>query len=112
MPISVFDEVKKEIPEWVGVYTVNNNIATCIIKPKRQDLRVEESVLKDSFIRSQNRYLTKTIMSNDETIINGFKSKIRYLEKQIMNNELTRKDHLSEIHNLRHLCKENNILYE
>ena len=43
MPQELYEEVKDEIPDWIGVYTD----LTCVKKAKKQDLKVDEKILKD-----------------------------------------------------------------
>lgn len=58
LPGELFEQVKQDIPEHVGVYIGRR----CHKWPKRQTLKVDESVLKDSLIRSLYREAMKAWM--------------------------------------------------
>lgn len=55
MPQALFDKVKDEIPSHIGVYVGR----WCIKRPKKQVLRVDEQILKNSLIRSLYREAAK-----------------------------------------------------
>lgn len=61
MPHSLYEQVKGEIPDHVGVYTDRYFPAECAKRPKRQELTEDEQVLKNSMIRSLSREVQKEI---------------------------------------------------
>ena len=66
MPKQLYDEVKDEIPQHIGVYIAD----ACVKKAKKQALGVDEQILKDSLIRSLCRDVDKQMHSNDPLTIN------------------------------------------
>lgn len=78
MPQELFGKVKDEIPSHVGVYVGGR----CVKRAKRQDLKVDEQALKDSFIRSLYREAEKVIKSDNPNIIDGMRRRINYYEKR------------------------------
>lgn len=79
MTKELYEEVKHEIPPHIGVYTYG----ALVKRPKRQELSVDEQVLKDSFIRSLYRDVEKLYDAGNESIINNFKRKISRLESEV-----------------------------
>ena len=69
----VFDKVKDEIPNHIGVYVYGD----CVKKPKKQEVD-EKTVhlLKDSMLRSLYRYFEEIIQNDDDSLI---KKKNRYI---------------------------------
>lgn len=65
----LYDTVRSEIPECIGVYVGG----TCVKKAKRQQLLVDEQILKDSMIRSLYRDSDKLLLNGDENRINRLK---------------------------------------
>nr|DAL85257.1 MAG TPA: DNA repair protein MmcB-like protein [Caudoviricetes sp.] len=72
MPPELYEEVKDEIPPYIGVYTGE----MCKKKARRQELKVDEQVLKDSMIRSLCRDVQKQIASGNPTLIEIYKREI------------------------------------
>ena len=85
MPKELFEEVKDEIPKEIGVYgsyeCMDNMCLTLLKKPKKQELKVEMDILKNSMIRSLSREVTKFYNTCDEKYINKLKKRIDKLEK-------------------------------
>ena len=61
MTQDLYNQVKDEIPSYIGVYVKNNLIK----RPKKQELKVDEQILKNSMIRSLCREVEKSIKAND-----------------------------------------------
>lgn len=61
MPLKLYDEVIHEIPEYVGAYCDGG----CVKRAKRQELKIDEQILKDSLIRCLYREAEKVIKSNN-----------------------------------------------
>lgn len=55
MPFDLYNKVKSEIPEEVGVLVKNFNTLESIKKAKKQDLKVDSKILFQSMIRSMQR---------------------------------------------------------
>jgi hypothetical protein len=86
MPKELFEEVKEEIPKEIGVYGSYESRDTIFLellkKSKKQELKVETDILKNSMIRSLSREVTKFYNTCDEKYINKLKKRIDKLEKQ------------------------------
>jgi undecaprenyl pyrophosphate synthase len=78
MPKELYDEVKDEIPSHIGVYIGD----WCIKNPKKQELQVDENILKDSLIRSLYRDSEKLIKLDNPNYISQLKSKIKKLTEK------------------------------
>lgn len=65
----LYEEIKEEIPSHIGVYIG----CDCIKKAKKQKLKIDEQVLKDSLIRSLYREVNKQIQSGNPTLIEFYK---------------------------------------
>lgn len=78
MTKELYEQVKDEIPRHIGVY-----IGRVLVKrPRKQELTVDEQILKDSFIRSLYRDSKKFYDSNNKELIINLRSKISRLEKE------------------------------
>ena len=65
MPKELYEQVKNEIPSHIGVYFNGG----CIKKAKRQELTIDEQILKDSLIRSLYREAEKVIKSDNPNVV-------------------------------------------
>ncbi|QIA28621.1 hypothetical protein [Phage f2b1] len=65
MTQELYDKVKDEVPKHIGVYIGGY----CAKRARRQELLVDEQVLKNSLIRSLSRETDKLIRSGDEALI-------------------------------------------
>lgn len=72
MPNELYDQVKEEIPKHIGVYTGG----WCVKKPKKQELKVDEQILKNSMIRSLYREVEKVIKSENPTIVENLNKRL------------------------------------
>lgn len=61
MPRELYEQVKEEIPSHIGVYIDGVSCKNA----KKQQLKIDEQVLKDSMIRSLYREVSKKFRSND-----------------------------------------------
>ena len=77
MPDELYEIVQADIPSHIGVH----NGSFCIKRPKKQELQVDEEILKYSLIRSLSRENQKFILTGDQYYINNLKNRIRMLEK-------------------------------
>lgn len=80
MTRELFEMVQDDVPKHIGVYIGNY----CIKKAKRQELQVDEQVLKDSMIRSLSREFNKQYKS-------GIESEVNYLNRQLKRLDSERK---------------------
>lgn len=78
MPRELYEEVKNEIPKHIGVHTSG----CCIKNAKKQELQVDEQILKDSLIRSLYRDSEKLYKSENIKYINKLKKQISKHEKE------------------------------
>ena len=78
MTRDLFDKVKYEIPDYIGVYVYGKLVK----RPKKQQLGVDENILKDSFIRSLYRDVSKLYDNGNENLIGRLRNKISKLEQE------------------------------
>lgn len=76
--MELYEDVKKDVPKHIGVY-VNNRL---VKRAKRQELQVEEHILKDSMIRSLYRESEKLMKLENPKIIESYNRKIARLLKE------------------------------
>jgi len=79
MPKELYELVKDDIPSHIGVYLDGYSLFK---RAKKQELKVDEQVLKNSMIRSLYREVEKQIRSGRKTSIEHLERKVRQLEKQ------------------------------
>ncbi len=65
MTKELYEQVKDEIPSHIGIYTG----ATLIKRAKKQELKIDEQILKNSLIRSLYREVEKQIKSGNPLLI-------------------------------------------
>lgn len=71
----LYEKVKDQIPKHIGVYLGNRNVKAA----RKQELAVDEEILKDSFIRSLSRDADKVYDSEDVNLyLHMKKSRDRY----------------------------------
>jgi len=78
MPRKLFEEVKDEIPRYIGVYVGRY----CVKYPKKQELGINEQVLKDSLIRSLYREFAKQYQSGSPPIVEALNHRLRRMETE------------------------------
>lgn len=76
MPKELYEQVKDEIPSHIGVY-ING---VCIERAKKQEITVDEQILKDSLIRSLYREYEKQYRSGIPTVIEQLRKRLRRAE--------------------------------
>lgn len=81
MTSELYEQVKDEIPNNVGVYIGG----WCIKKSKKVQLTVDVNILKDSFIRCLSRDAEKIHKIENPNLIGQLKSKIKKLEEDKSN---------------------------
>lgn len=105
MTKELYEEIKKEIPQNIGVYLEGY----CIKKAKKQELLVNEQILKDSMIRSLYREYEKFIKTCDIEYINRLKSSISRLERESRDNH---NRYLTYSNAIFMICEKYNLNYE
>jgi len=78
MPKELFEQVKDEIPKHIGAYV--NGI--CIKNPKKQELSIDEQILKNSIIRSLCREVQKQIKSGNPNYVDATNRQIARIKKE------------------------------
>lgn len=86
MPEWLYEEVKENIPKHIGVHNGWNSIKN----PKKQELGIDENILKDSMIRSLYREQEKFFKTCDNNYIDKLQREInRYKnEARVSNNKV------------------------
>lgn len=74
----LYEQVKDAIPRHVGVYIRRN----CYKKAKRQELGVDEQILKDSLIRSLYREFEKQLKSESRAVVDSLHRQINEARKE------------------------------
>lgn len=97
LPESLYEEVKKEIPNYVGVYAERNGYVYSVKKAKRQNTE-NPNVLKDSMIRSLCREVTKQIESKNTLKIDRMNLEMSRLKRDRDNYYRQYWDLLTEVH--------------
>ena len=79
MTPELYEQVVHDIPKHIGVYVWGR----CWRKAKRQELKVDEQVLKNSMIRSLCREFEKQYRSGNPTTVERLERRIRQLEREL-----------------------------
>lgn len=82
IPLELYEEIKDEIDNNVGVYTWNGKCLNLIKRARKQELKVDIQILKNSMIRSLYRDVSKYYSSQDEDIVQKYKKKFNKLQKE------------------------------
>lgn len=102
MTKELYEKVKEEIPSHIGVYCGRNLIK----RPQKQQLEVDEQILKDSMIRSLSRENEKFIKTSDTTYLNNLKNRMTRSEEKARANH---NKYLKMYHAIREICNEYNL---
>lgn len=73
----LYEEVKDEVPNHIGVYISGDLVK----RAKKQELGVDEQILKDSMIRSLYRESEKILKSNEPSIVESMQRSINYQKR-------------------------------
>ena len=82
LPPDLYDEVKSEIPEHIGVYVERGGFSYSVKRAKRRPVE-DRDILKDSMIRSLCREVTKQIKSGDPLQVESLNRQISQLTRQV-----------------------------
>lgn len=109
MPKELFEQVKENIPKHIGVHDGYSYIKNA----RKQELGVDEQILKDSMIRSLHRENEKFIKTCDNTLINKLNSTIeRYKRKSNENNKKYNECTLEYMNAILKICEIYNLDYK
>lgn len=97
MPKELYELVKDDIPSHIGVYIGE----TLIKRPKRQELAIDEKILKDSFIRSLSREAEKLHKSENPDYTNRMNRLIATERKERERYRQLYYGKMSEVHELK-----------
>ena len=101
----LYEEIKDEIPNHIGVYVGGSLVK----KAKKQELSVDEQVLKDSMIRSLYRESEKILKSDEPTIVESLKRQLNYQKRLYREYYDKYWDLLKKIHVYLHVVLQNYI---
>ncbi|CAM2079617.1 MAG: hypothetical protein NSGCLCUN01_03838 [uncultured Clostridium sp.] len=86
VPKELYESIKDEVSKEIGVYIWNGKCLSLVKRPKKKELEVDISILKNSMIRSLYRDTSKIITSENIDIMNGLKSRLAKAEKENRDN--------------------------
>lgn len=102
MPKKLYDSVKDDIPGHIGVYVDGY---WCIKNPKRQELGIDETTLKDSMIRSLHRDVSKLVEQSESDYLQNLKKELRATKKSLSNAERDYREIKHELSDTRRFCR-------
>lgn len=109
MTNDLYEEVKDGIPKYIGVYCGSNLVK----RPKKQKLKVDEDILKNSLIRSLSREQEKYFKISNTDIVTKLNRKISRLNSE--NKKLKREmnEEYMDIRLItRNICNKYNLDYK
>lgn len=86
MPQELYNQVKEDIEDFVGVYISKGSKLVSVKRAKRQQLKVEKDILKDSMIRSLYRESEKVISNRDTLEIEKLRKELARSKKKAYQN--------------------------
>ena len=86
LPKKLYDEIEEDIPNHIGAYTWNGKNLTLTKRARKQKLKVDINILKNSMIRSLYRDSCKITTSENIEAMNRLKSKLLKVEKENRDN--------------------------
>lgn len=87
IPKELYEEIKEGIPKEIGVYTWNGCSLSLVKRSKKQELKEDINVLKNSMIRSLYRDASKIRKSENVEVMNKLKNKLSKEEKENKENK-------------------------
>lgn len=105
MPEDLYEEVKNDISKHIGAH----NGHRCIKNARRQELGIDEQVLKDSMIRSLYREYEKFIKSDDAKYVDKLNKEINRLKRD---SEFHRRENIRYKNAIYYICEEFDLDYK
>lgn len=92
----LYEEVKHDIPKGIGVYVNGASVK----RATRQELKVDDEVLKVSMIRSLSREFQKQFQSGQPHVIEGYQKRVRNLVSDLKDAKRQKHDYRLKYHDL------------
>lgn len=86
MPLELYHQVKEDIEDFVGVYIPKDGKLVSVKRAKKQALKVDKDLLKDSMIRSLYRESEKVISNRDLLEIEKLRTELSKAKKKAYQN--------------------------
>lgn len=103
MPHELYKQLKEEIPSGIGVYTFYSDKSIGVAKKaKKQVLKIDEQVLKNSMIRSLYREVDKSINSESLRHQQDLMQRLQKAEKKATDNDRAYTKLSREYFNVKH----------
>lgn len=98
MPKKLYKEVEEYIPKHIGVYLPKGKKLYSVKNARKQELQVDEKILKDSMIRSLYRESEKVISNNDVLEIDSLRKELAKSKKKAYQNYKQHMDLLRKLY--------------
>lgn len=86
MPLDLYHQVEEDIEDFVGVYISKGKKLVSVKRAKKQELKVDRDLLKDSLIRSLYRESEKVISNGDILEIDKLRKNLSKAKKKAYQN--------------------------
>lgn len=86
IPKDLYENIKDEIPKHIGVYIWNGKYLSLLKRPRKQELKVDINILKNSMIRSLYRDSHKIVASENVEEMNRLRNRLSRIEKENRDN--------------------------
>lgn len=98
LPYELYQEIKDEVPDNIGVWSGGSYVK----RAKRQGLKVDEQILKNSMIRSLAREFQDKMRNNDPDLIKSYKREIERVKREMREYRDEYIDVRNELYELKH----------
>ena len=88
LPKELYEDIKKEVPSNIGIYLWSGKSIYLVKKAKKQELKEDINILKNSMIRSLYRDSCKILLSKDVESLNKLKSRLARIENENKDNRI------------------------
>jgi hypothetical protein len=112
MPATLYDAVKAEIPEHVGVLVPAGPVLVSKKKASRQPLKVDERKLIMSLMRSLFRVYNQVKRSGQEPAVAGYKREIAQLKHQLQKRNQDNNNRDMENWRMKHFLRTHGLMAE
>lgn len=105
MPQSLYEEVKDEIPNGIGVLVADSNVnypLKIVKRARKQQLKIDEQILKNSMIRSLSREVDKQFKSGSKLYYDESRRTIQQLQNQLRNETQKCRDYQMKLLKVKH----------